>query len=144
MYSHRNYMDNLSDEQIKILIISKESPHISEIINDNNDSYYIQDHFIRSTSKFDKFSSFFDEFNFSTTDEIESLQKTKEIIKSELGVSGVDVLLSHEKKYYSYLEENYKIDSIISNYFDSEPPSYEEDIFESNIPEDEKDDAHYY
>ena len=42
MYSDTNYMDYLSDEQIKILMISKDSPHISESINNNVDSYEIQ------------------------------------------------------------------------------------------------------
>ena len=136
-------MDNLSDEQIKILIISKESPRISEIINNNVNSYHIQDNFIKYTSQFDKFSSFFSQFSFNT-EEIESFKKTREIIKSELGSDGVDVLLSHEKKSYESMKDDYEMDQHHSEWLNSESNYPEEDVFESNTPEEEKDDEHYY
>ena len=143
MYSHTSYMDNLSDEQIKILIISKESPHISEIINNNVDSYEIQDNFIKYTSQFDKFSNFFSQFSFNK-EEIESFKKTRAIIKSELGSDGVDVLLSHEKKFYESIKDDYEMDQYSSEWLNSESNYPEEDVFESNTPEEEKDDEHYY
>ena len=136
-------MDNLSDEQIKILIISKESPHISEIINNNVNSYHIQDNFIKYTSQFDKFSSFFSQFSFNT-EEIESFKKTRAIIKSELGASGVEVLLSHEHKFYESIRDSYEMDQAYSKWYNTESGYPEEDIFESNTPEEEKDDEHYY
>ena len=98
MYSHTNYMDYLSDEQIKILMISKDSPHISNIVEQKDFMGKCQDRFIKNSSVFDHFSSFFSTFN-SNSDEITSFEKTREIIKSELGFNGVDVLLSHEKSH---------------------------------------------
>lgn len=136
-------MDNLSDEQIKILIILKESPHISEVINNNDNSHHIQDNFIKYTSQFDKFSSFFSQFSFNT-EEIESFKKTRAIIKSELGVSGVEVLLSHEHKFYESMRDSYEMDQVHSEWLNTESGYPEEDVFESNTPEEDRDDWDYY
>ena len=143
MYSHTNYMDYLSDEQIKILMISKDSPHISESINNNVDSYEIQDNFIKYTSQFDKFSNLFSQFSLNP-EKIESFKKTREIIKSELGASLLDVLLSHENKLYESMKYDYEMEQRYSEWLNSESNYPEEDIFESNTPEEEKDDEHYY
>jgi hypothetical protein len=136
-------MDYLSDEQIKILIISKDSPHISNIVEQKDFMGKCQDRFIKNSSVFDHFSSFFSTFN-SNSDEITSFEKTREIIKSELGFNGVDVLLSHENKSYESIKDDYEMDQHHSEWLNSESNYPEEDVFESNTPEEEKDDEHYY
>ena len=56
MYGHTNDMDYLSDDQIKILIISKESPTICDTVMQEDYDVRCLDQLIKSSSDFDHFS----------------------------------------------------------------------------------------
>ena len=135
-------MSYLSDTQIKILIISKDSPHISNIVEQKDFKGNCKDQFIKNNSVFDHFSGFFSTFSFNP-DEIASFEKTREIIKSELGIDGVDVLLSHEKKSYKSMKDDYEMNQLYSEWL-TESDYPEGDVLESNTPDEYKGDWDYY
>lgn len=131
-------MDYLSDEQIKILIISKESPTICDTIMENDLEGMCLDQLIKNTSDFSYFSLYLTLLTSSITSD-----KIQNIIESKLGKDGLIVLNRSE----SLLYKEYEDDQLANQYMEEERDTTNNestDVFEYNTPEEDRDDWDYY
>lgn len=138
MCGHTDNMDYLSDEQIKILIISKESATICDAVVDLDYEGKLLDGLIKNSSDFRYFS-------LGLTLLTESIvgNKIQNIIKSQLGLDGLKVLNHYENLVIKRIQEDLDVDEFIQEKRDAE--NYESiDIFESNTPEEDRDGWDYY
>ena len=138
MCGHTDNMDYLSDEQIKILFISKESATICDAVVDLDYEGKLLDGLIKNSSDFRYFS-------LGLTLLTESIvgNKIQNIIKSQLGLDGLKVLNHYENLVIKRIQEDLDVDEFIQEKRDAE--NYESiDIFESNTPEEDRDGWDYY
>jgi hypothetical protein len=134
-------MYNLTDEQIKVLLVSKDSPTISDAVIDNDFSEICVDKFIQSSSDFNKFSTLLTMQMRNGRIDTSKQNNIENIIKSELGDDGLNELLSYTKRKY----KEWKIKQESENYMEDE--RYEpvpQDVLESNTPDEDKEDWDYY
>ena len=138
MYSHTNCMDYLSDDQIKILIISKESPTICDTIMEADFDGRCLDRLIKNTSDFSYFSLCLTLWS-STIAE----NKIQNIVESELGQDGL-IVLNHSYNLERQENENYQN---AEQYMQEERDTTHNestDVFKYNTPEEDRDDWDYY
>jgi hypothetical protein len=141
-------MYELTDEQIKVLLVSKDSPIISNVVIENDSSEICVDKFIQSNHGFEIFSNLLSmQYNVkvhhgevyvdaSKQDDIEN------IIKSELGDDGLDQLVSYTNRKYKEWKIEQGIEEMSMEESSSEPAP--QNVFESNTPDEDKDDWDYY
>ena len=141
-------MYELTDEQIKVLLVSKDSPIISNVVIENDSSEICVDKFIQSNHGFEIFSNLLSmQYNVkvhhgevyvdaSKQDDIEN------IIKSELGDDGLDQLVSYTNRKY----KEWKIEQDTETYMEElcSETIRSQDVFESNTPDEDRDDWDYY
>lgn len=138
MCIHNNHMDYLSDEQIKILIISKESPTICDTIMENDLEGMCLDHLIKNTSDFSYFS-----FCLTLMARSITYDKIQNIIESKLGKDGLIVLNRAESRFYKECEDDHLVDQYMEEERDA-INNESTDVFEYNTPEEDRDDWDYY
>jgi hypothetical protein len=127
-------MDYLSDEQIKILLVSKESPTICDTIMQYDFDGMCLDKFIKNSSDFSYFSLCLTLFcNYVTQNKIGN------IITSKLGQDELKVLNS-SLNILSDGDENYLLAEQYMDEMRSLLNNESQDIFESNTPEEDRDD----
>ena len=141
-------MHELTDEQIKVLLVSKDSPTISDIVIENDSSERCVDKFIQSNHGFEIFSNLLSmQYNVKVNHGEVYVDASKQndienIIKSELGDDGLNQLLSYTNRKFKEWEIEQRIEEMISREeSSSEPPP--EPVFESNTPDEDKDDWNY-
>jgi len=131
-------MDYLSDEQIKILIISKESPTICDTIMQEDFDGKCLDQLIKSGSDFTYFSLCLTLLANEITQ-----NKIQNIIKSKLGEYGLEELNSS----LNILMDGAKNKQLVDDYIEeerNEANNESTDVFRFNTPEEDKDDWDYY
>ncbi|ARS64861.1 hypothetical protein NMSP_1246 [Candidatus Nitrosomarinus catalina] len=131
-------MDYLSDDQIKILIISKESPTICDTLMEEDFDGRCLDRLIKNTSDFSYFS-------LCLTLMVNTIVKNKiqNIIKSKLGQDGLEELNSALNIYM----HDAKNDVLAEQYTQEERDTANNestDVFKYNTPEEDRDDWDYY
>jgi hypothetical protein len=135
-------MYNLTDEQIKVLIVSKDSPTISNAVIDNDFSEICVDKFIQSSSDFNKFSTLLTMQMRNGRIDTSKQNNIENIIKSELGNDGLNELLSYTNRKY----KEWKIEQDTETYMEElcSETIRSQDVFESNTPDEDRDDWDYY
>ena len=131
-------MSYLSDEQIKILLVSKESPTICDTVRQEDYDVRCLDQLIKSSSDFDHFSLCLTFYCNNVTQ-----NKIENIIKSKLGQDGLKELNSALNVWGEYIKNDQLADQYMQeerNTTNNEPT----DVFKYNTPEEDRGDWDHY
>ena len=130
-------MSYLSDEQIKILLVSKESPTICDTIMENDFEERCPDQLIKSSSDFNYFSLCLTSVQYNSS----LISKIDDIIKFKLGKEGLNELYSRFNTLGKEIDDEYDAEKY-ERELRSEPEH--QGVLESNTPDEDKDDWDYY